>query len=160
MNRRERQIRSTEEILDVMDQCVVCRLAFHDDEDIYVVPLNYCYENIDETDSIRLWFHGALNGKKLTLLQKNPRVGFEMDCNVQLIESVSPCSYSYSYSSLIGKGTATIVDDADTDTKKKALSLMLQHHAGLDNINIPEERLKFVKVFFVDVQEISGKRRM
>lgn len=160
MNRRERQIRSTEEILDVMEQCVVCRLAIHDGDGIYIVPLNFCYENIAETDDIRLWFHGALHGKKLTLLQENPEVGFEMDCNIQLIESATPCSFSYTYSSLTGKGTAVMVDDNDVETKKKALSLMLRHHAAVENPDIPDERLKFVKVFFVDVQEISGKRRL
>ncbi len=160
MNRRERQIRSTEEILEVMEQCVVCRLAIHDGDDIYVVPMNYCYEIIPETDGIRLWFHGALTGKKITLIQNNPRVGFEMDCNVQLIESSSPCSYSYSYTSLIGKGTAIIVDDKDIETKKKALALMLLHHAGLNAPSIPEEQLKYVKIFFVDVEDISGKKRL
>lgn len=157
MNRHDREVRSTEKLIDIMDQCKYCRLAMHDEDGtIYVVPVNFGYE-VYENDDITLWFHGTTHGKKLSLLRKNPQVGFEMDCNIQLIESASVCSYSYSYMSLVGKGQITFVDDSDIPLKQKAMSLILKHQANLQNVVIPPRKLQNVTIYYLTVQELSGK---
>lgn len=156
MNRREREVRSTEQLIEIMEQCKTCRLAMHDGESIYVVPLTFAYQ-VTEDDGFRLWFHGAPRGKKLTLLEQNPIVGFEMDCNIQLIESRTPCSFSYTYMSLIGNGRVTFLDDGDIEAKREALHCLLHQQAGYTLNDIPDQMLYGVKVFYLDVEDISGK---
>lgn len=159
MNRHEREVRSTEKLFEILEQCKLCRLAMHDDDGgIYVLPINFGFETFPD-DRVRLWFHGAPKGKKLTLLQQNPVVGFEMDCNVQIVESASLCSYSYTYMSLVGKGKATMVSDDDYEQKQRALQLVLAHQANIRNVVLPETKLRGVSVFYVDVEELSGKAR-
>lgn len=41
MRRKDREITEFEEIIDVMERCGVCRLALHDEEYPYIVPLNF-----------------------------------------------------------------------------------------------------------------------
>ena len=163
MNRREREVRTQEELFEILDQCKLCRLAMHDGEDIYIVPINFGYQVIESddptTEGLRLWFHGAKKGQKLDLLRKNPKVGFEMDCNIQLIESHSVCSFSYTYMSLVGRGSVTMVADDDYETKHMALKYIFEHQAKKQFPRLPESKLENITAYYVDVEDITGKKR-
>lgn len=76
MRRSDREITDFSEIIRVMEQCDVCRLAMHD-EYPYILPLNFGMEV--EGRQITLYFHSAKAGKKFELLVRDDRVGFEMD---------------------------------------------------------------------------------
>ena len=159
MNRREREVRTQEELFEILDQCTLCRLAMHDENDeIYIVPINYGYEILDD-DGIRLWFHGASVGKKLSLLEKNPNVGFEMDCNIQLIKSHSVCSFSYTYMSLVGKGTVSFVDKDDYKLKYHAMQCIFLHQAKKQLPELENEKMNNIRVYYLDVKELTGKKR-
>ena len=43
MRRSDRMITDREEIVDVLDSCKVFRMAVHDEEGMYIVPLNFGY---------------------------------------------------------------------------------------------------------------------
>ncbi|WP_243117476.1 hypothetical protein [Muricomes intestini] len=43
MRRKEREIKEREDILHVLDTCKVIRIAMHDEEGIYILPLNFGY---------------------------------------------------------------------------------------------------------------------
>lgn len=160
MRRHDREVRSTARIMEILNLCQICRIAIRDGEnDIYVLPMAFGCESFPD-DGIRLWFHSAENGKKVDLIRQNGRIGFEMDCNVQLIESERPCSYSYAYMSLVGKGNAFIVEKDDMDQKDKALKLILQKQANRKDITLKEEMLKGLTVFYIDVDEITGKEHV
>ena len=62
MRRKDREIKDRQEILEVMKRCDVCRLALHDEEFPYIVPVNFGMEVMD--GEITLYFHGATEGKK------------------------------------------------------------------------------------------------
>ena len=65
MRRKDREITEFEEIIDVMERCGVCRLALHDEEYPYIVPLNFGMQV--EEGQIVLYFHGAEEGKRRVL---------------------------------------------------------------------------------------------
>lgn len=44
MRRNEREVRDKKRILQILEECRVCRLAFSDDHAPYIVPLNFGYE--------------------------------------------------------------------------------------------------------------------
>lgn len=84
MRRKDREITDFGKMLDIVASCDVCRIAMHSDEDVpYLVPLNFGHEISDGV--LYLYFHSASAGTKFELLQKYPRVRFEMDCGHQLV---------------------------------------------------------------------------
>lgn len=69
MRQENREIKEFNEIIEVMKNCDVCRLALNDDEYPYILPLNFGMEIVD--GKVNLYFHSALEGyKKQTLLKK------------------------------------------------------------------------------------------
>ena len=83
MRRKDREITDFNEIIEIIKKCDVCRIAMNDGDFPYMVPLNF---GLDIQDGqAYLYFHAALEGKKLDLLKKDNRVTFEMDCGHNFI---------------------------------------------------------------------------
>lgn len=157
MRRSDREIKSMDEILDVIKRCDVCRLAFNDPEGYpYILPLNFGMQL--ENDKIVLYFHGAAEGKKYQLLEQDARVSFEMDCGHRLVMSGSrdSCHCTMEYESVMGRGRAEIVPD---EQKYDALCvLMRQYHE--ENCTFNKAAMPRTTVLRVVVEQITGKRRM
>ena len=77
MRRKEREVTDAGEIREILDECKVCRLGLSDEDGIYMVPMNYGYREQD--GKLILYFHGAKEGKKVEMIRKDPRAGFEME---------------------------------------------------------------------------------
>ena len=84
MRRRDREITDENAIAEFIAKEQILRIAFYDEGDIYLVPVNYGY-SYDEQYSF--YFHGAKAGRKYELAKKKPTVGFEIDGNYMLIGS-------------------------------------------------------------------------
>lgn len=155
MRRADREVKDTEEILKVLKSCKVCRLGMMDEGRIYIVPMNYGY--VYEDGKLVLYFHGAREGKKLELIEKNPIVGFEMDGAHELAEGKTACQYSYYYASVIGNGSAKLV--TEPEEKSKALALIMKHQTGKEFTEL-ESNLKLgqaVGMIRVEVKEFTCK---
>ena len=99
MRRKDREIINKEQIWRIMQRCGVCRVAFHDAEYPYIVPLNF---GIGKGEPLTLYFHCAAQGKKLDLMQRDRRVSFEMDCAHQLVTGDLACDTTMEYESVCG----------------------------------------------------------
>ncbi len=126
MRRKDREVKSADEIRGILETCKVCRLGFSDQGSIYIVPMNF--GAVFEEGRLVLYFHGAKEGKKLLLLRETPVVGIEMDCRHELAAGNTACQYSYYYASLIGNGRAEIV--TEPDEKRRALAVIMRHQTG------------------------------
>ena len=82
MRRKDREVTDLSEIIEIMKNCDVCRLALNDDGFPYILPLNFGMAV--NGDKITLYFHSALEGYKVGLIQKDNRASFEMDCKHEL----------------------------------------------------------------------------
>ena len=82
MRRKDREITDIAEIIGVMKKCDVCRLGLNDNGYPYILPLNFGMEVNGE--KITLYFHSALEGHKVGLIQADNRASFEMDCGHEL----------------------------------------------------------------------------
>ena len=89
---------SDEEIEDLIENQLMCRIAFKGEEYPYLAPFRYV------TLDGNLYFHFTEYGRKMKLLKKDERVCVQ-------IESYEPDLSSYSFVSLIGN--LGIVDDLD-----------------------------------------------
>ena len=70
MTRRERQIFDIDKILEILDKSKVVHIGMVDNDEPYVVPMNYGYTY--ENEKLTLWLHGATVGRKLDIIRKNP----------------------------------------------------------------------------------------
>jgi len=154
MTKRERQITDEKQILDILDTAKILHLGLAVDNEPYVVPMNYGYTM--EGGNLTLYLHSALRGKKLDMIRSNPKVFFEMDCDLTPFEGKVPCQYGLAYSSLMGRGTAQIVEDVEE--KKKAMSILMKTQTEKDFLF--EDRLvSIVAVIRIDVLEYTAKHR-
>ena len=88
MRRKDREVIRHADLLDMVARFKVCRLGLWDGREVYVVPLNFGYEERD--GSLNLFFHCAREGRKLDILQTRPEVSFEMDGDHVLMEGEYP----------------------------------------------------------------------
>ena len=153
MRRKDREITDTIRIADIISRCTCCRIGFHDDGEVYIVPLNFGYEARDNT--YVFYFHGAREGRKIDLIQKNPHVGFEMDTNYALNEADMACGHSARFQSIIGNGTVSMV--SELEEKKLGLSLLMEHNTGKREWDFDEKMLNAVAVFKLVVTKMSCK---
>lgn len=152
MRRKDRQVTDPIEIEGILKDCKVCRVGVRDEEGMYIVPLNYGYDFVDE--HLILYFHSAKEGRKLRAIEANPDVCFEMDCDHELIGGATACEYGYRFRSLLGTGTATMV--TQEDTIRHALGQLMIHQTG-ESFTFTDAMLRSVAVFQVDVTEYTGK---
>ena len=103
MRRLERAVSDGNHVLEIIQSCKPCRMAFSEPDGPYIMPMNFGIESSQEGQMV-LYFHGASAGKKGELMQKNPCVGFEMDTGHGLVPGAQACSCSFLYQSVIGKG--------------------------------------------------------
>lgn len=149
MRKEEREIKDRKMIDDIIRRCCVCRLAMSDDGQPYIVPLNFGY------DGSNLYFHCAPEGKKIDIIKRNNRVGFEFDILHEIVKAEKACDWSARYESVVGSGIAEIVDNQGN--KKEALASIMRQY-GSDADYFPEKTMEKTLILRVQILEISGKR--
>ncbi|MBQ8014642.1 MAG: pyridoxamine 5'-phosphate oxidase family protein [Clostridia bacterium] len=154
MTRREREVTDINEIIKILDKAKVLHLGLVDGDEAYVVPMNYGYTMAD--GKLTLYLHGAKRGRKIDLIRTNPKVFFEMDCDIEPFEGDIACRYGITYSSIMGRGIAEIVEDVEE--KKEALSVLMKTQTQKDFV-FEEKMVSFVSVIRIDVAEFTAKRR-
>ena len=136
-----------------MRQCDSCVLALNDDGFPYMVPLNFGM-NIED-GQLYLYFHCAMQGKKLDLIRKDNRATFEMDCDHNFILYDERMSCTMGYSSVVGHG---IIEFVEEEKKYEALKiLMRQYHA--EDFQFNKDMIKVTTVLKMKVLDITGKHR-
>ena len=154
MTKRERQITDETQIRQILDKSKVVHLAMCANDEPYVVPMNYGYTM--EEGKLTLYLHCATKGKKLDMLQANPKVFFELDCDRMPFEGDKPCQYGLVYSSVMGRGTARIIEDVEE--KKQAMSILMKTQTGKD-FSFDEKLVSIVSVIRIDAAEYTAKHR-
>ena len=154
MRRADREITDVDGMIDIIDHCKVCHIAMMDGKWPYIVAMNFAYSY--ENGQLVIYLHSAKEGKKLDLLRKNPNVGFELDCDHELIEGRVPCQYGFRYASLVGKGVAEFVEEPQE--KMEALSILMKCQTGKD-FEFTERLVTIVSVIKITAKELTGKRR-
>ena len=150
MRRNEREIKDRKDIDEIINRCRVCHLAMCEGGQPYIVPLNFGY------DGRFLYFHTAPEGRKIDIIKRNNRVGFEFDILHDIVTAEQACKWGAKYESVMGSGTAEIVDDLES--KKEALECIMRQY-GNGAWDFKEEILKKTLVIRVRILEISGKAR-
>jgi len=155
------EIKSKDKIKEFLDGESTGRIASLD-EDGYpqIIPMNFVF--IDNV----IYMHSHTKGEKLQNIQKNDKVGFEVDKNLEFLPSYfsDPNDASVAdtfYISVVMKGKAAIV----TDKKEKTLALnrlmeKYQPEGGYDPINTQMSVLDNVAVIKINPNSIRGKYKI
>ena len=146
MRRKDREISDLGEMESIIHRADVCRLAFCDGGIPYVVPLCFGYRRG------AIYFHSAIEGRKLDMLRRNNLVCFEMDIDQELIRSLDRCSMRYR--SVIGQGSAAIVKKRDE--RAEALDLIMRHYRQ-EPFLYSEKTLQSTVIIRVDIEKLTGK---
>ena len=156
MTKREREITDSNKIEEILNSCVYLHLGLVDDGKPYVVPMNYGVAKDEKDGHTIVYLHGALKGRKLDIIRKNPECCFTMERNVQAFDGNLPCQYGTAYECLMGTGKIYIVDDIEE--KKKSLTALMLTQTGKD-FTFDDKMASIVSVMRIDVEEIAAKYR-
>jgi len=149
MRRKERLIQDQEIIDQIIAKSVICRVALHDEKYPYMVPMNYGYRNNS------LYFHCALEGKKLNLIRKNNKVCFEIELDHEIVKYAESCKWTTKYRSVVGYGTMEIIEDHDE--KQKGLDIIMQHHGKMENEYV-DKIVKRIHILKLNIDRSTGKQ--
>jgi nitroimidazol reductase NimA-like FMN-containing flavoprotein (pyridoxamine 5'-phosphate oxidase superfamily) len=153
MRRKDREITDCARIDEIITACDCVRLAFADGDDAYIVPLNFAF--VSENGKRTFYFHSAKEGRKLDLIKKLGRAGFELDTGHALNPGETACGYSYRFQSVVGNGKISVVEDEAE--KRRALDLLMERYTGKNSWMYEKAELRAVAVFRLEVESISCK---
>jgi nitroimidazol reductase NimA-like FMN-containing flavoprotein (pyridoxamine 5'-phosphate oxidase superfamily) len=149
MRRTDRETTDSFEIESILNDAPVCRIGLADGDEPYIVPV--CFGYMDHT----IYLHSAMAGKKILMLEKNPRCCFEVDQYDSIIRSERPCDWGMRYRSVIGFGRASFIKDAEE--KKTGLNCIM-HHYGSEVHYFSEDDIRNVCVIRIDIDSMTGKK--
>lgn len=150
MRRKDRKVVSKEGIEDIIEKAEVLRVAFANDNEPYIVPVNFGYQNNT------FYFHCASEGKKLEMIKNNSCVAFELEGNVELVKGEIPCEFTMAYESVLGTGTASIV--YDTQEKIVGLNQIMKQYSEAEQFEYKKNLVKRILIVKIAVDEMTGKK--
>ena len=150
MRRLDKKITDPSVIDDILLHSDICRLGLVDNDEAYIVPVNYAYQ-----DGI-IYIHSAFAGRKMELLKTNNRVSFEIELHHEIIKSDVPCGWTAKYRSLMGKGFVTI--DNDNAAKKLGMDLIMRKYGADMELNYEEGSLSRMTMLLLTIESVTGKQ--
>lgn len=150
MRRKEKEIKSTDLIDQILAKSQVCRLGLCKDNRPYVVPVSFGY------DGTFIYFHTAGEGMKIDFMTSNKQICFEAEHDVKIIrDDKSACRWTCSYYSVIGFGT---VDEImDRPQKVHALNQIMKHYSGRE-WDFDEPSLEKTRLWRISIEQVTGKQ--
>jgi nitroimidazol reductase NimA-like FMN-containing flavoprotein (pyridoxamine 5'-phosphate oxidase superfamily) len=149
MRKKEKEIKDIGEIEAIIKQADYCHIGLVDGDEPYIVPVCFGYENN------AIYFHGALEGRKVDLIKQNNKVCFAISADIENIRSDSACGWSTRFKSVMGTGSACILEG--NEEKIHGLKVLLKHYSG-DDLRLPQAKLDTTLVVRIDIEDISGKQ--
>ena len=150
MRRHDKEISSRGRIDEIIRSADVCRIAFADAGEPYIVPVSFGY------DGEAIYLHTARKGRKIDFIGANNRVCFEFESNVSLkTDDSDACNWTFEFESVIGYGTITELETAEDKTH--GLNQIMLHYSGRE-WDIDEAATATTRVWRIDVESVTGKR--
>lgn len=154
MRRSDREVTKFEDIIAIMEKCDVCRIALNNDGCPYILPLNFGM--LVKGNKIELYFHGAAEGTKYDLIEKDNRASFEMDCGHRLVTEIQRGNCTMEYQSVIGQGHMELLPEEE---KYDALCILMKHYHQED-FPFNKSVMPQTRVFKLVVESVTGKVRV
>lgn len=152
-NRMKTHPLSQDAIIDLLNRSAVGRIATTDEAGYpYVLPIHFIHWND------QIWFHGLPLGDKLDGIRRDPRIGFEVDEMMGLLDQdmTSPCNVNTVYESVIIKGQASLV--TDLEVKAAVLQrIIAKYTPHLSELAVPPGMVRGTAVVAIRIDQCTGK---
>jgi len=143
MYHKNREIRDREMIKAILDLCEVINIGLYDDEYPYVLPVNFGYEY---EDNLIFYMHHAIDGYKIKLVEKNPKVCVVTYCYAGHIKNDIDHT-SHDYRSVMAFGEMQFIKRDDDDYKRAWDALAKGYgHKVPDSVYAPEMQVLMAKI--------------
>lgn len=150
MRRSAQEIQNREEIDRILSGAQVCRLGLCLDNRPYIVPVNFGY------DGKRIYFHTAVEGSKIEMMNGNPLVCFEVEEDVRIVpDEVNACGWACAYTSVIGWGTVTEITAAEE--KQTALNHLMRQYSARGDWSFDASSMARARVWQITIETVTGK---
>lgn len=153
MRREDREVKDNIKIDEIIKKSKVCRIGFNDNGEVYIVPMNFGY--VHENNRRIFYFHSAKSGRKMDLIEANPKVGFEIDVLLGIWENDIACACSAGFQSITGTGTIRELEDYES--KKTGLIQLMNHMIENRDWKFDQKAVDAVSVFQLEVEKITCK---
>ena len=117
----------------------------------YCVTVNF---GVVEKEQLEICFHSAVQGKKIEILEENPKVAFTAVSTYEPKIGETPCKWSAKYESVYGDGIAEIVDG---DEKKIYFDAIMINAGAQGELLYDAQSINNTKLIKIKINEISGK---
>lgn len=150
MQRKEREIKDQDVILDILQKNIICRVAYADNNKPYITPLNYGFKDN------YIYVHSAKKGKKIDIISKNNQICFEISDSIKIKESDVACKCGTAFRSVVGYGE--MIEVTQRDQKVTGLQIIMKQHTGRDDWDFIEKVVTMTKIFKIKINSITGKQ--
>lgn len=154
MRRHDRELTEKRDLLAILEEADVCRIAVNTAAAPYIIPLNFGFT---WDDRLTLYFHSAAEGRKIDLLRIDNRVGFEIDTAHELVRSEKACEWSMKFKSVVGIGRIYFL--TDENERVTALHAILQKYGFNGRGMFAQETLKRMAIYKLEAEEVSAKQK-
>lgn len=152
MRRQDKEISNRRDIDEIIHAAQVCRIAFADADEPYVVPISFGY------DGKALFIHTANRGRKIDFIEANNRVCFEFEANVSLqVDDNDACKWTFEFESVIGYGR--VIELETSEDKAQGLNQIMLHYSGR-KWDIDDAAAATTRVWRIDIESVTGKRSL
>lgn len=151
MRKSNREITDLSEIADIVRNTDTIRLGINDEKFPYVVPVSFGFDFIN--GKFTFFFHGAKDGKKISLLRKNSFVCLEGDICYRFRRT--KLSVTCLYESFIAFGKCCELSGEQAVYGLKSIL----SHCNYADVNFDEKILPAVSVYKVEIESITAKMR-
>lgn len=152
MRVREKEIIDRVEMEKILMKENVCHLGMSDDNTPYVLATNYGYRDG------KFYLHSSREGRKIDVLNRNPKVCIAVDTDHQLMRVLEPtdCKSGIKFRSVISFGRAKFVEN--DEEKRKAMDIIMEHNFGTMAFNYDPQSVQMMAIIRVDVDAMTGKK--
>lgn len=152
MRRKDKEVTNQEEAEEILSNALVGRLGTCLNNIPYITPVNFVYYKD------KIYFHSALEGRKIENINSNPNVCFEIDKVISIIPGRQrPCASTTEYKSIIIFGDIQIV--TDVEEKTFALNKLIEKYAP-QSPKLPSSSgaIARTNVFVINIKEMTAKQ--
>lgn len=156
MRRKDREVTSQQEMIEIIGRCDVCRLAFNGPDALpYILPLNFGMSHRD--GKLTLYFHSADAGMKTAFVKEGAQAAFEMDTRHEIYYQSQRGYCTFHYESVMGHGRIRIIDDSE---KMAALALLMDHYHPGENAYFNPAAVPHTLVYALEVEQMTAKHHL
>ena len=115
----------------------------------YCVPMCFAYQNG------RIYLHSAVEGRKISILQQNPKVCILVERGCTLVRACTPCGYGMTYESVMITGEAHFLSGTE---KRRGIEIIASKYAGYPGGPYPADQIANIAVIEVLITSWTGRR--